>query len=133
VQVAGIVGLAVSPVLGLAMAGLWVRQAAQNVAYPVQTAWLNRNVPSGSRATVMSMSSQVDAVGQVVGGPSIAAVGSRLGLTAALLTSAVVLSPAVAVYLLVRRVRTSRDGGHFPDTQVREPETGPTPAENNRR
>ncbi|MFC7219294.1 MFS transporter [Streptomyces polyrhachis] len=102
VQVVGIVLLGVSPIIGLALAGLWLRNGARDLAYPVQMAWMNRNLDSGARATGLSLNSQLDAFGQVAGGPSIGAVGSRLGVAAALTVSAIVLSPAVALYLALK-------------------------------
>jgi len=102
VQVVGILLLAVSPVIGLALAGFWLRNGARDLAFPVQMAWMNRNLDSGARATGLSMNSQIDAFGQVAGGPSIGAVGSKIGVTAALAVSAVVLSPAVALYLALK-------------------------------
>lgn len=110
VQVLGIAAMAVSPWLALALTGLWLREAAAHLGYPVQVAWMNRNLETGSRATVMSMSSQANAVGQVVGGPSLGAVGSRIGLSTAILGSAVVLAPAVALYGMLRRDTTVASG-----------------------
>lgn len=102
VQVFGVLCVGVSPWLGLALGGMWLRDAARQLAYPIQTAWMNRHLESKARATVMSMSSQVDAFGQVVGGPALGAVGSRWGLTAAIVGSAAVLSPAVILFQRLR-------------------------------
>lgn len=101
-QVLGVATMGISPWLGLALGGLWVREAARQLASPIQTAWMNRHLDSQARATVLSMSSQVDAVGQVVGGPSLGAVGSRWGLMAALAGSATILAPAVLLFLRLR-------------------------------
>ncbi|MCQ9178687.1 MFS transporter [Streptomyces sp. IBSBF 2953] len=126
IQVAGIFLLGVSPVMGLALAGLWLRNASRDLAYPVQTAWMNRNLDSKVRATSFSMASQVDAFGQVVGGPSIGAIGSKLGVTAALASSAVVLSPAVVLYLGLKSVRTdSADPSDVTDNNSAGRETDP--------
>lgn len=97
-QVAGIAVLAVAGGLWIALAGLWVRTAAVAVAAPVRSAWLNRNLDPATRATALSINSQANAVGQVAGGPPLGAVGNRAGIPVALLVSALVLAPAVAVY-----------------------------------
>lgn len=102
VQVLGVLAMGVSPWLGPALGGMWLRDAARHLAYPVQTAWMHRHLETDARATVMSMSSQVDAFGQVAGGPALGAVGSRWGLTAAIAGSAVVLAPAVFLFLRLR-------------------------------
>ncbi|MDE9364146.1 MFS transporter [Luteipulveratus sp. YIM 133132] len=105
VQVVGVVGLALLGNLWLALGAMWARAAAQKVAYPVQSAWLNRHVDSRSRATVLSMNGQADAIGQVVGGPPLGALGSRAGIPVALVVSAGVLAPAAAVYARLRPQR----------------------------
>lgn len=115
-QVAGIAVLAVSPFAALALSGLWMREAARDLAYPIQMAWLNRNLEADSRATVLSMSSQVESLGQVVGGPSIGAVGSRIGVSAALMTSAAVLSPTIWLYRMLKRLRTDEPDTSGPST-----------------
>ncbi|MFI5710299.1 MFS transporter [Kribbella sp. NPDC051620] len=101
-QVAGIAGLAVFGNLWVALAAMWLRDAAVAVALPIQTSWLNRNVDSQSRATVMSLNGQADAIGQVVGGPPLGALGNRTSLTTALVASAVILSPTALLYLRLR-------------------------------
>jgi DHA3 family tetracycline resistance protein-like MFS transporter len=106
-QLAGIVGLALLGSLWLALVAMWVRDAALAIALPVQTAWLNRNVDSASRATVMSMNGQADAIGQVVGGPPLGALANRTSLATALVASAVILSPTVLVYLRLRPTSSS--------------------------
>ncbi|MBI5713524.1 MAG: hypothetical protein HZC38_08910, partial [Chloroflexi bacterium] len=47
------------------------------------------------RATVLSMSSQMNAVGQIAGGPAIGVVGNSFSVRAALMISAVILSPVL--------------------------------------
>jgi DHA3 family tetracycline resistance protein-like MFS transporter len=109
-QVLGIVGLALLGNLWFALAAMWVRDAALAVAYPVQTAWLNRNVDSQSRATVMSMNGQANAIGQVAGGPPLGALANRTSLATALLASAAILSPSILVYLRLRPTVSPRPG-----------------------
>jgi DHA3 family tetracycline resistance protein-like MFS transporter len=104
-QVVGILGLALVGNLWLALAGLWLRSAAVALAQPIQAAWLNRLIASEARATVLSMNSQVDAVGQIAGGPPLGVLANRTSVSAALVTSAVILSPVVLIY---SRLRPSR-------------------------
>lgn len=105
-QVLGIAGLALVGNLWVALAAMWVRDAALAVALPVQAAWLNRNVDSQSRATVLSMRGQADAIGQVAGGPPLGVLANRTSISTALVASAVILAPTALVYL---RLRPSRD------------------------
>ena len=68
-QVVFVLAVALGGSLWLVLAALWGRSAAGVLAAPIRSAWLNRNLSSGTRATMISMTSQLDAVGQVVGGP----------------------------------------------------------------
>ncbi|MET9310691.1 MFS transporter [Kribbella sp. NPDC003505] len=100
-QIVGVVGFALSGSLWPTLAALWLTTVAGTVAYPVQSAWLNRHIDSRSRATVLSMVSQANAIGQVAGGPPLGAVG-RSSLRAALLASGLILVPIPALYLRTR-------------------------------
>lgn len=103
VQVAGVVGFALSGLLLVTLVAMWLRTTARSIAAPVHGAWLARNVPSASRATTISLTSQADALGQVVGGPPLGALASRTSIPAALLVSAAVLLPTSALYARLRR------------------------------
>jgi predicted MFS family arabinose efflux permease len=67
------------------------------------TNWLNRNLPSHSRATLLSMMSQGDAVGQTLGGPVIGYVAKHVSIAVALTGSALLLTPTLALYRLAAR------------------------------
>ena len=82
---------------------MWLRGAGQAFAGPIQAAWLNRNLESGTRATVLSMNGQADAIGQVAGGPPLGALASWASIPVALLVAAVVQAPSVLAFLRVRR------------------------------
>ncbi len=90
-----IIGFAIAPlfllVLGLYLAIHMLRQ----VAIPLYTAWVNQKLDSGTRATVLSMSSQVDAIGQIAGGPGVGLIAKLVSVTAAISTSGLLLTPAL--------------------------------------
>jgi DHA3 family tetracycline resistance protein-like MFS transporter len=92
--------------LWLALSALWLRQIADTVSSPIHSAWLNRHVDSRSRATVISMVSQANAIGQVVGGPPLGALG-RTSLHGALLASGLIWLPIPALYLRLKEVRST--------------------------
>jgi MFS transporter, DHA3 family, tetracycline resistance protein len=73
--------------------------ACRALIVPLQSAWVNRTIEDSTvRATVLSIVSQADAIGQVGGGPAIGAVGSSVGLRPALTLGATALAPALALY-----------------------------------
>lgn len=101
-QVAGVIGLALLGNLWLALGAMWVQEAAAAIAWPVQTAWLNRNVDSQIRATTLSMNGQANALGQVIGGPPLGGLANRTSVATALVTSALILSPTTLIYARLR-------------------------------
>jgi multisubunit Na+/H+ antiporter MnhG subunit len=103
-QVVGVLGFALLGNLWLALAAMWLNTVAGTIAYPIESAWLNRHVDSRSRATVISMVSQANAIGQVIGGPPLGAVG-RSSLRGALLASGVILTPIPVLYLRLKDAR----------------------------
>lgn len=114
VQVGGVIGLAVLGNLWLALGAMWVQAAAVAVAWPIQAAWLNRNVDSPVRATMLSMDGQVNALGQLIGGPPLGALANRTSVTVALVASATILCPAVLIYARLRRIRLWRHRTPWP-------------------
>lgn len=102
VEVLAVGAFALSGEFWLVLALLWVRSSVQVVAEPVVAAWMNRNLDSGVRATVLSFDGQMNAIGQVVGGPALGAVGNAVSVRAALLGSALTLLPAAGVYAATR-------------------------------
>jgi MFS transporter, DHA3 family, tetracycline resistance protein len=89
---------ALAQTLLVAVIAIWLISMARNVIGPLYTAWVNQRLDSRVRATVLSMSSQMDAIGQVAGGPVVGLIGSWLSVQAALVTSALTLSPVLALY-----------------------------------
>lgn len=91
-------GFALAGNLALAVvASIGVRMF-RNINNPLQTAWINQHVPSRVRATVISISSQSDAIGQIAGGPVVGYVGVLASVRAALVLGGCILSPALLLY-----------------------------------
>jgi DHA3 family tetracycline resistance protein-like MFS transporter len=93
-------------ILGMAVAGDFVVAAACFCAAvalaecydPLYLAWINQNVESRVRATVISMSSQFEAFGKTAGGPMIGVVASVLTLRSALAVAGIAILPALLFY-----------------------------------
>ena len=62
---------------------------------PLYTTWVNHKLDPSIRATIISMSSQMDAFGQIAGGPITGWIGRRYSIRAALITSSCLLSPVL--------------------------------------
>lgn len=97
-KVVATIGFALSPVTWVALPLLWSRSVAETVAEPVQAAWMNRNLEPAVRATVLSMEGQLNAVGQIAGGPPLGMLGNRVSVRGALVGSALVFLPVAWIY-----------------------------------
>ncbi len=86
-----------------AMAMFWARGPLRRASGPLLSAWQNRFVPSRVRATVLSFGGQMDAVGQVIGGPLLGAIALGLSLRAGFLAAAIVLLPVVVAFAVLAR------------------------------
>jgi DHA3 family tetracycline resistance protein-like MFS transporter len=90
-----LIGFALSPFLALSLSLYLVISVLRNVQIPLQTGWVNQKLDPQVRATVHSMFGQVDAIGQVMGGPIVAGIASVGSAIAALVTSGLLLTPAL--------------------------------------
>ncbi len=90
-----LLGFALSPFFSLALALYLVIDALRGVRIPLQTVWINQKLDSQVRATIHSMFGQVDAIGQVLGGPLVAVIASLGSAAASLATSGLLLAPAL--------------------------------------
>jgi DHA3 family tetracycline resistance protein-like MFS transporter len=98
VLVISLFSFALANTLLVAVIAIWMISIARNAIDPLYTAWVNQRLESRVRATVLSMSAQVDAIGQVTGGPVVGMIGSQLSVQAALFASALTLSPVLLLY-----------------------------------
>ena len=105
VLIAGIVAFGVAGHFALALATLWIISPLRRMNTPIYTAWVNQRLDPKVRATVISMSSQADALGQIIGGPIVGVIGKVVSVRAAIVVSGIVLSPALLLY-----ARTMRRG-----------------------
>ncbi len=65
---------------------------------PIYRAWMNQQIESSVRATVLSTFGQIDAFGQIIGGPILGIIASSISIEFALLISSIVLLPTVFFY-----------------------------------
>jgi MFS transporter, DHA3 family, tetracycline resistance protein len=87
----------------LALAAFWSAALLRRVNQPIYTAWLNQSLTPRIRATVFSMAGQMDALGQIIGGPVIGIIATFGSLPAAMLAVAVIALPQIGLYLRTLR------------------------------
>ena len=79
----------------LAVAAVWTIVVMRRSIGPLYDAWLAMHADPKLRATVISLAGQVDAFGQVAGGPTLGALGTVRGLRVALVAAGALLAPAI--------------------------------------
>ncbi len=102
VQCGALVGFALAGSFLVAGVMAVIVERSRSVRQKLFASWIVPLTPKAQRATVLSALSQFDAVGQVTVGPGLGAVAGVWGVPASLVTSAVVLAPAVAVVTAAR-------------------------------
>ncbi len=90
----------------LALVAYWIAGVFRGSLAPLYTTWLTRNSAPRIRATVISMFGQVDAIGQIAGGPGVGYIGTVVSVRAALLTTSAILAPTIL--FLFRALRLSK-------------------------
>jgi MFS transporter, DHA3 family, tetracycline resistance protein len=100
---AAMIGFALSPFFALTLILYLVIDVLRDVREPLNSAWINQKLDSQTRATVHSMSGQVDAIGQMGGGPLAALVAGLYSVVSAIATSGLLLLPA---FPLIARANT---------------------------
>jgi MFS transporter, DHA3 family, tetracycline resistance protein len=98
--------------LFLAMAAYVAVNILRNVSSPLLDTWVNRGLDSQVRATVLSMRSQLDAFGQISGGPLVGWIARRTSIRSALLCSVLLLSPVLALFARLLNRQASNHPGH---------------------
>jgi len=101
--ITALLGFSLAGSLGLAAALIILITIVREVNSPIYTTWVNHRLDPGVRATVLSMSTQVDAIGQVLGGPPIGFLARQVSPRAGLTASALLLLPVLFLLGLNRK------------------------------
>jgi len=118
IVVAGLVAFGLAQSFAVALLSIWTVQVMRRTGAPLYSAWLNKGLKSEIRATVLSMRGQLDAFGQIVGGPIIGFVATAFGLRAAMVGVGLMLAPAVLLY--GRALKLIKDNGDNEPKPLRE-------------
>jgi len=70
----------------------------RTICDPIFPIWINQNVESNVRATMMSMDSQANSLGQMIGGPIIGAIGTAISLPVALISTGLARLPVAILF-----------------------------------
>jgi DHA3 family tetracycline resistance protein-like MFS transporter len=118
VLIAAVVVFGLSHAFWLAVATFWAAGALRSIREPLFTAWVNQALESGTRATINSLATQADAIGQTAGGPVLGIIARRVSVPSSLVTSGLLRAPALLLYLVA--IRRGSVGTAEPDRMEEE-------------
>ncbi len=87
----------------VALVSYWSIYMLRTINSPIYSALIAKNVQPSIRSTVISSEGQVNSLGQIIGGPIIGIVASRLSISAGILTTSAILLPSIFLYMLILR------------------------------
>lgn len=92
----------------LALAFFLITGLMRNLKEPILAAWMNEHVEERMRATVFSTSGQLDAFGQIIGGPLVGLVAQQISVSWGLVCTALLLLPALFLIPVAEKVGRKR-------------------------
>ncbi|WP_462412873.1 MFS transporter [Neobacillus sp. Marseille-QA0830] len=100
--IVSLVGFAFSTFVFSLLIFYFIIQTSREAMYPLMDIWLNNLIKdSKTRATLFSVKGQVDAIGQISGGPVMGMVAATFMVKSAFVISALLLAPVLLLYYLV--------------------------------
>jgi len=92
---AGTFGFALSRSLPLALLFFWGMELGRGLTLPLINGLINQYIDSEYRATVLSMTTQTNSLGQMFGGPLVGWIGNLRSVRAALVAAALLFLPSL--------------------------------------
>ena len=93
----------------LAAAAYLACGVTRTVSDPIWNTWLTQHIDEKVRATVFSLVGEMNALGQIVGGPPVGYIGTAFSLRAALTAVSIILSPVLLLFAYAARKVRSRE------------------------
>lgn len=97
-RIGAILWFALAPGFPSAVMACAVMAITRRLREPLSEIWINQEVDSQVRATVISMNGQADALGQITLGPAVGWLGTARSIRAALIASGLALLPVLVLY-----------------------------------
>jgi len=106
----------------LALAALLAVRVFRSVNEPIFVTWLTQNSEAKVRATIISLRGQLDALGQIAGGPPVGYIGNLFSIRIALASTACILSPVLGLLLYAaRKIRQNTQSEAVEQEEVQVP------------
>jgi hypothetical protein len=117
ILIGAVVVFGLAGVFWLAVLMMWLVVSVRSIREPIFDAWVNQGLDPSTRATINSMGSQSDAIGQAAGGPALGVIGNA-SVPAALVVSGLLRLPALLLY--ARAIKRGTVGTAKPTDEVLE-------------
>lgn len=111
--IVSVVVFAVGGSFWVAVAFFWLVGGLRSVRGPIFTAWINQGLDPATRATINSMGTQADSIGQAMAGPVIGGIGRGVTVPWAISVAGMLRLPILLLYL--RAIRRGTAGTKPPD------------------
>ncbi|MCA1041872.1 MFS transporter [Bacillus infantis] len=99
---------ALSGELWLALASYWTSFTLRGLNSPLYSIWLNQKLESKGRATMLSLFGQIDAIGQIAGGPLVGWIAFSFSISAGLFATGLFTVPVLIFLWIAGRYANSR-------------------------
>ncbi|MFA6376165.1 MAG: MFS transporter [Candidatus Paceibacterota bacterium] len=96
--VVSVIGFGVASGFAAAVTMYWLAAAFREIREPLYNSWANQNTTSNLRATIFSMCSQANALGQVIGGPILGVIAVAFAIKTSIVAAGLVLVPTLFFY-----------------------------------
>jgi len=83
----------------MAVVAYWMVSIFKEARGPIYDAWTNQNLEPKVRATVFSMCSQANAVGQIAGGPLLGLIATIISIRVSIVMAGMFLIPSLFLYI----------------------------------
>ncbi len=93
------VGFAFAPGFTIAVAFTWIIFMLREATYPLYNSVLIKESVQSSRATVLSIASQANSLGQITGGPILGVIATFLSLRMGMFSTGIALVPVIFLFL----------------------------------
>lgn len=67
---------------------------------PIFSAWLNGHIDDKARATILSINGQINALGQILGGPIIGIIATNISISIGIACTSLLLTPVLVLYVI---------------------------------
>ena len=102
-MVLAMVGFSLAGNFTLAFIAYLCKYILRSTNRPLYRAWINKNIKSNVRATVLSTFGQLDALGQIIGGPILGLIALKASIPTAIFVSSLILSPVIILFIIANK------------------------------